>query len=125
MSALLAQVATPSEGISSSMFLPLILGTVIYVLLFVGGSVLEGRGKGWGATVGDVAFVVLALLGVYTAVLLITVLASEFELLIDMIKILAIVLAFFAILVVALFGLATLFGVIGRALRREKRVTAG
>jgi hypothetical protein len=125
MSALLAQAATPSEGISSSMFVPLIWGTVIYVLLFVGGSLLEGRGDRRGATVGDVAFVVLGLLGVYTLVLLITVLASEYELLIDMLKVLAIVVAFFAILLVILFGLATLFGVIGRALRREKRVTAG
>jgi hypothetical protein len=125
MSALFAQVATPSEGISSSMFTPLIWGTVLYVLLFIGGTVLESRGSPRGNTVSDIAFVVLALLGVYTAVLLITVLASEFSLLIDMVKIVAIVVGFFAIVVVGLFGLGQLVGLIGRALRREKRVTTG
>ena len=125
MSALVAQVANPAEGISSGTFAPLIFGTVIYVILYVGGSVLENRGDPRGATVGDIAFVVLGLLGVYTVVLLITVLASEFNLVVDMIKILAIVLIFFAILVVVLFGIGLLVGVIGRQLRREKRVTTG
>jgi predicted transporter len=123
MSALLAQVQQPAEGISTGMFSPLIFGTLIYVVLSVLSTVLDNRGDKRADTLGDVAFLVLGLMGVYTLVLVITALASEFDLIVDMVQILAIVIAFFTILVLVLFGLSTLFGVLGRARRGKKRVT--
>lgn len=124
MSTLIAQVsAPPAEGLSASMFQPLFVGAVIYVVLYLVGATFQSRDDPRGETVGDVAFVVLALMGIYTVVLAITALASEFDLIVDMLKIVAIIVAFFGILIVLLFGIGTLFGLIGRVTSRKKRVT--
>lgn len=123
MTALIAQVQTPSDGISSGMFTPLVFGTIIYVVLLLAATVLENRDDARGETLGNVSFVVLLLLGVYTAVLLISALAQQFELIVDMLEIMAIVVAFFAVIILVLFGLSLLFGLIGRLVGRRKRVT--
>jgi hypothetical protein len=121
----IAQVASPADGLSTGLFMPLVLGTVVYVLVLIASTVLEGRGDARGRVLGDVAFVILLLLGVYTAILLIMALASEFNLIVDMIQIIGIVVVFFALILVALFGVSLLFGVLGRAMKRKKRVTTG
>jgi len=123
MAALLAQVSTPPDGLSAGMFTPLIYGAVLYAVLYVAGAVLANRDDPRDETAADAAFVLLLLLGVYTAVLVIMALASRFELLVDLLRIMTIVVVFFGLLIVVLFGFGLLFGAIGRALRRDKRIT--
>lgn len=123
MQTVLAQILQPAEGITPSLYLPLLIGTVVYVVLLVAGNVLESRDDVRGATIGDLAFALLILMGLYTTVLLVTALAMEFNLIVEMLKIVAVVVAFFAILVVVLFGLGQLVGLIARAVRRDKRIT--
>jgi len=120
---LIAQVASPADGISTGLFLPLLLGTILYVLLLLASTVLANRDDPRGGVLGDVAFVVLLLIGLYTAVLLIAVLALEFALIIDMLKVVAIVVVFFVLIVLVLFAFSLLFGLIGRSVKRKKRVT--
>ena len=123
MTGVLAQVTTPPEGLSSSLFSPLIYGAVIYALLYVLSAVLENRDDPRAGTVGDGAFVLMALMGVYTVVLLITALATRFDLIVDMLRVLAVVMVFFAVLILVLFGVGLLVGVVARLVRRDKRVT--
>ncbi len=123
MATLLAQVSTPADGLSTGMFTPLIYGAVLYAVLYVAGAVLANRDDPRGETAGDAAFVLLLLLGVYTAVLVIMALASRFELLVDLLRIMTIVVVFFGLLIVVLFGFGLLFGAIARSLRRDKRIT--
>ena len=123
MSALLAQVVTPPEGLSTGLFLPLFYGAVIYALLYVVSAVLENRDDPRAGTVSDVAFVLMALMGVYTVVLLITALAARFDLVVDMLRVLAVVMVFFAVLILVLFALGLLVGLVARLVRRDKRVT--
>lgn len=121
----MAQIEVAAPGLSSSLFAPLIWGAVVYVVLFVAGAVLEGRGHARGEAVGDVAFAVLLLMGLYTAVLLVTAIAQKYSLVVRMLEVLAIVMVFFAVLLVVLFALGQLFGLIGRLIRRDDRVVAG
>ncbi len=58
---LLAQFSTPSEGLSSSYYSPLILAGLLYLVLFVAARVLEGRGDPRAETVEDAGFVVMLL----------------------------------------------------------------
>ncbi|MGI8845514.1 MAG: hypothetical protein ACR2HC_04965 [Thermoleophilaceae bacterium] len=125
MIALFAQVATPAGGISPGLFTPLLFGTIIYVLVLLGSVVLENHDDARATTLDDVAFVVLLLLGLYTAVLLITALAMEFPLIIDMLRVVAVVVVFFVAIVLVLFAFGLLFAVIGRMKTRKKRVTTG
>ncbi len=123
MTALIAQVASPANGLSTGLFAPLLFGTIVYVLLLIAATVLENREDARGRTIGDIAFVVLLLLGVYTLVLLIAALAGEFNLIVDMLEIVALVVVFFALIVVLLFGVTQLLGLLGRTMKRKKRIT--
>lgn len=123
MTALIAQVANPAAGLSTGLYVPLLIGTILYVLLLVAATVLENRDDRRARTLGDLAFVVLLLLGIYTVVLLIAALASEFKLILDMLQIVAIVVVFFALIVVLLFGVTQLLGLLGRTMKRKKRIT--
>lgn len=119
MSALIAQVSVPSEGLSSGLYMPLYLVGILYVALFVAGRVLDGREDDRAEPVQDAGFALMLLAGVYVVVLLIMALFSEFELIADLVQIIAIVIGFFAVLVVVLLGIELLVGLGGRARKRE------
>jgi len=114
----LGQVEIPSEGLESGLYMPLYLLLVLYVILFVAGRVLDGRGDDRADKVQDAGFALMLLGAVYVAVLAVYAFASEFELIVDMVEIMAIMIGFFALLIVALLGIELLVGLAGRR-RRE------
>jgi peptidoglycan biosynthesis protein MviN/MurJ (putative lipid II flippase) len=122
MSTFIAQVATPSEGLESGLYQPLYLVLVIYVVLFVLGRVLEGRDDPRTDTVLDAGFALLCLAAVYVAVLAVYAFTSEFDLIADMVEIMAVMIGFFAILVVVLLGIELLLGLRGRRRRQGVEV---
>ena len=99
---MIAQVGTPAEGLSSSFFLPLILAGVLYVALFVTARVLDGRGDERSETAADAAFLLMLLSAAYTAILAVIAVASEMDLIWDLVRILFVVVVFFGILILAL-----------------------
>ncbi len=122
MNLTLGQVTVPSEGLESGLYMPLYLVLVLYVILFVAGRVFEGRDDPRAETVLDAGFALLCLAAVYVAVLLVYAFTSEFDLIVDMVEIMAIMIGFFALLVVALMGIELLFGLGGRRRRRGVEV---
>jgi hypothetical protein len=118
----LGQVAVPSEGLDSGLYMPLYLVLVLYVILFVAGRVFQGRDDPRAEAVLDAGFALVCLAAVYVAVLLIYAFASEFDLIVDMVEITAIMVGFFALLVVALMGIELLFGLGGRRRRKGAEV---
>ena len=119
MIGLIAQVSVPSEGLESSLYQPLYLVLIIYAALFVAGRVLDGREDHRADTVQDAGFAVLLLAAVYVVILLIMSVFSEFDLIADMVQIMAIVIGFFAVLVTVLLGIELLVGLPGRRKRRH------
>ena len=119
MTASLAQVVTPTEGLESGLYQPLYLVLVLYVALFVAGRVLEGHEDDRADTVQDAGFVLLLLAAAYVVILLVMAVFSEFDLIVDMVQIMAIVIGFFAILVTVLLGIELLVGLPGRRKRRR------
>jgi hypothetical protein len=111
---------TSVDGLDSALWQPLLIVALIYAVLFVAGNVIEGRGDGKTAdTVRDVAFGVILLGSLYTAGLIILSLISRPDLVGDMLLILAIIIVFFGLLVVVLYGA---FGRLLPLLRRGSRV---
>jgi len=119
---LIAQVAIPSEGLESSLYQPLYLVAIIYVGLFVAGRVLDGREDDRAETVQDAGFAVMLLAAVYVLILAIMAVFSEFDLIADMVQIMAIMIGFFAVLVTVLLGLELLVGLAGRGRRKGAAV---
>ena len=122
MNDLIAQVAIPSEGLESSLYQPLYLVAIIYVGLFVAGRVLDGREDDRAETVQDAGFAVMLLAAVYVLILAIMAVFSEFDLIADMVQIMAIMIGFFAVLVTVLLGLELLVGLAGRGRRKGAAV---
>jgi len=116
---LVAQVSVPSEGLESALYQPLYLVLILYVGLFVAGRVLEGREDDRAETVQDAGFILLLLAAVYVLILLIMAVFSEFDLIADMVQIMAIVIGFFAVLVTVLLGIELLVGLPGRHRKRR------
>lgn len=98
----IAQFDTPSEGLSSGYFTPLVLAGVLYVVLYVAARVLEGRDDERWETAEDVGFLVMLLSAVYVAILTVVAVASEFDLVWDLLRILVVVAVFFLALVLFL-----------------------
>jgi hypothetical protein len=115
----IAQISQPSEGLDAGLYMPLYLVVILYVVLFVAGRVLAGREDERADTVQDGAFALMLLAGAYVAALLFMAVFSEFDLIADLFQIMAIVIAFFVLLVVALLGLELLVGLTGRTRKRE------
>ena len=100
---LLAQFATPPEGLSSGYFSPLILAGLVYAGLFVAARVFEGREQeARSETMEDLGFGVILLAGLYVAILAVVAVASEFDLVWDLLRIMVVVVAFFLVLVLLL-----------------------
>ena len=118
----LAQVAVPSEGLDSGLYMPLYLVLILYVALFVAGRVFEGRDDPRADTVLDAGFALICLAAVYVAVLLVYAFSAEFDLIADMVEVMAIMIGFFALLVVGLLGIELLVGLPGRSRRKGVEV---
>ena len=118
MSFPLGQVSVPSEGLSSGLYMPLYLVAILYVILFVTARVFEGRDDPRADTVLDAGFALMCLAAVYVAVLLVYAFSAEFDLIADMVEVMAIMIGFFALLVVGLLGLELLVGLPGRKRRK-------
>ncbi|MBA2439550.1 MAG: hypothetical protein H0V50_02615 [Thermoleophilaceae bacterium] len=111
--------STPSEGLSSGLFQPLIVAALVYAALFIAGRVLAGRGDPRGERAGDLAFALMLLMGAYVVVLTVSALASEYELLYDMLVVIGIIVAFFGVLILVLLVIFEKgVGAIGRLRRR-------
>jgi hypothetical protein len=85
----------PDAGLSSSLFTPLVLLGILYVILFASGQSLSGNR---GLAVLDASFALLLLIAAYTVVLLILAVTQKYHLVGTMIGTIFVVVAFFAIL---------------------------
>jgi len=101
---ILAQFESAPEGLSSGYFTPLVFGALLYTALFMAGRVLEGRGDPRSEAVADIGFVVMLLSGVYVAILAVVAVASEMDLIWDMVRILFVVMLFFGVLILLLLA---------------------
>lgn len=106
------------------LFFPLILAAAAFAIVSAAAGVMSGRGNDSGAErLRDAGFVIILLGGVWVLVLLLLALISQPDDLWDMVVITLVIVAFFAILLVVLFGLSLLVGRIGRSASRRNRVT--
>ncbi len=113
----LAQFDAPSEGLASGYFTPLILAAMAYAVLFVAARVYDGRGDSRAEQAEDLSFALILLSGGYVAILAVVAVVSEIDLIWDMLRILAIITVFFAVLLVLLLAVFELG--VGRMRRRE------
>ena len=109
---------TPDPGLSFSLFTPLVAAGAIYVVLLVAGAALERRGSQGAEAARNAAFVCLLAAAAYAVVLAIMTFVSKFGVIEDFVYITLVVVAFFALLVLALLLVDMLVGAIARAWRR-------
>ena len=95
---------TPETGLDTVLWQPVVFAALIYAALYVAGNVLDGRGDSRGETVHDIGFGLILLTGAYSVVLLLMALIQRPSLVGDMLLIIAILVAFFALLVVVLYA---------------------
>lgn len=100
----LAQFDAPSEGLASGYFMPLILAAVVYTVLFVVARVFDGRDDPRAGQAEDLSFALILLSGAYIAILAVVAVVSEIDLIWDMLRILAIITVFFAVLLLLLLA---------------------
>ncbi|MEA2379697.1 MAG: hypothetical protein QOK00_3419 [Thermoleophilaceae bacterium] len=106
------------------LYFPLILAAAAYAILSATGGMLAGRGNEAGAErLRSLAFLIVLLGGVWVVVLLLMALISQPDDLWDMVIITLVIVGFFAILLMVLFGLSLLVGRVSRSARRRSRVT--
>ena len=109
---------------SWSMFLPLILGGVAYGVVSVVAGVMSSRGNEHGAErARDYGFLLLLAFGAWTIILLLVSIFNRPDDVGDMLIITLVIVVFFALLLVAFFGISLLIGALGRQTSRRKRVT--
>jgi Na+-driven multidrug efflux pump len=107
-----------------SLFLPLIIAAAIYAALTATAGVMVGRGNEAGAErVRDYAFLILILSGLWVVILLLLALVDQPDDIGDMLTITIVIVAFFVVLLLVLFGLSLLVGRLGRGASRRRRVT--
>jgi hypothetical protein len=88
------------DGISGPYYTPLVIAAILYALLNVGATIVRGRDSERAATLQDLSFGVVLLTAAYVAVMLISAVVQKSGLVLDMIKVLAIMIVFFALLLV-------------------------
>ena len=104
------------DGNPTAFFLPLILLAIVYAVMFVLAQALgTRRGPESRERVLDSAFGVAVLAAAYTLVLLIISVVTLPDLIVDLVRIVLVVGAFFALLISVLFGIFEL--IFGRASR--------
>jgi hypothetical protein len=107
-----------------SLFLPLLLGGILFGLLTVVAGVMTTRGNEAGAErLRDYGFLLLLAMGAWTVVLLLMSMFSEPDEVWDMVMITLVIVVFFALLLLVFFALSLLFGAFGRLTSRRRRVT--
>ncbi|MEA2331954.1 MAG: hypothetical protein QOH58_2092 [Thermoleophilaceae bacterium] len=112
------------QSLSWGLYFPLILAAAAYALASIAAGVMASRGNETGAErARDVGFVILLLSGAWVVVLLLISLVSEPDDLWDMVIITLVIVAFFALLLVALFGISVVVRRLGRVGSRRRRVT--
>ena len=112
---------TPPEGNTFLLYAPLIALALVYGLVFLTATVLGNRrGPEARERMLDVAFGVGLLAAAYTLVLLIVALVTLPDLVVDLVRIMLVVGAFFAVLLSLLFALFEL--IFGRGARRVRGV---
>ena len=110
--------------LSWGLYLPLILAAALYGALVIVAGVMASRDNEAGAErVRDSGFVVILLGGVWVIVLLLLAAFSEPDDIWDMVTITLVIVVFFALLLLVLFGISLLIGQLGRTTARRKRVT--
>ena len=107
-----------------SMFLPLILAGLVFAAISVTANVMEGRGnveraERW----RDYGFLLLMAFGVWTVILLLVAIFNKPNSVGDMITITLVIVVFFALLLLAFFGISLLVGAVGRQMDRRRQVT--
>jgi hypothetical protein len=106
------------------MFLPLILGGIAFGVFSVVAGIISSRGNDAGAErVRDYGFLLLLAIGAWTVILLIVSIFNEPDDVGDMLTITLVIVVFFALLLLAFFGISLLVGALGRMTSRGKRVT--
>jgi hypothetical protein len=106
------------------MYMPLILGAIAFGVFSVVAGVMSSRGNPAGAErVRDYGFLLLLGIGAWTIVLLLVAVFDSPDDIGDMVTITLVIVVFFALLLLAFFGISLLFGAIGRQTSRGKRVT--
>jgi hypothetical protein len=109
---------------SWSMFLPLILAGIAFGVISVVAGVVSNRGNDAGAErLRDYGFLLLLAMGVWTIILLLVSLFNRPNDVGDMAIIILVIVVFFALLLVAFFGISLLIGALGRLTSRRRRVT--
>jgi uncharacterized membrane protein YpjA len=107
-----------------SLFLPLLLGAILFGVVSVVAGVMSGRGNDEGAErVRDYAFLLLLAMGAWTIVLTLLAIFDEPDEIWDMITIGLVIIVFFVLLLLAFWGISLLIGLIGRGTTRRRRVT--
>ena len=113
------------EQLSFGWYLPLVVAGLVYVVLFMVGRVLRGRGETETADrLLDIAFLVVLAVAAYTALLLVLSLVTFPSRIASMLFIMIIVGAFFLLLLLVLFGLFELLAA-SRAAAPQQREPAG
>jgi hypothetical protein len=108
----------PPDGNSTSFYLPLIALAVLYAALFIVSRFLAARDEADSSErVADLTFGVGLLAAAYTVVLLIVSVITLPDLVVDLVRIVLVVGAFFAVLLSVLFGIFELL--IGRTQRTQ------
>jgi hypothetical protein len=111
-------VTTPEVGLDTFLWQLLLLPAALYVVLYIAGNVLEGRDSPAAEGVRDAGFLLILVTAVYTVVLTLMALIQKPGLVGDMLLIIAILVGFFALLVVFLFAV---FELLLPRLRRGQR----
>jgi Na+-driven multidrug efflux pump len=110
--------------VSWSMFLPVILGGLAFGITSVVAGVMSSRGNDERAErVRDYGFLLVLAIGAWTIILLLVALFNKPNDVGDMAIITLVIVVFFALLLLAFFGISVLIGAIGRQTSRGKRVT--
>jgi Kef-type K+ transport system membrane component KefB len=106
------------------LYFPLILAAAAFAICSISAGVMAGRGNESGAErLRDIGFVIVLLGGVWVVVLLVLALISQPDDIGDLLTITLVIVVFFAILLLVLFGLSLLVGRVGRGTSRRRRVT--
>jgi hypothetical protein len=106
------------------LYFPLILAAAAFATCSASAGVMAGRGNESGAErVRDVGFLIVLLGGVWVVVLLLLALIDQPDDIGDMLTITLVIVVFFAILLLVLFGLSLLAARIGRSRSQRRRVT--
>jgi hypothetical protein len=107
-----------------SLWLPLIFAGVAYAVANVSAGVVASRDNEQGAErLRNIGFLIALLATAWVVVLLLIVLVDLPDKIGDMLTIIFVIVAFFAILLLVFFGLSELLGLARRALSRRRRVT--